>query len=505
MSAQNPRVLVVLCEHGALLASGLEGLPHVTVRVVPGACRDLGELSELLTSGADRGVVALCGAAGLPEELRVELQAAGKDAGGFLGLDPWADGGDAARARLLVRGAAERVRAYPGAQPANLAPYFPERLHRRALLRFPPLAYRVVPRVDRDRCAAEDGCRLCEGACPEGAIQVRDGRVILDRSRCVTCGACVAACPREAVVRPGCTGAEVAAHVWALLDGEADGPRPRGIVYVCAGTRPQAGWHPAWLPVPVTCVETLPPHWMLAPLLLGAAAVTVAPCTCGRARRSPTGQDRLEFCREYLRAVGLPEGRVALTPSAPPGANSAGRRDQARFGSVGLDATALFSTRPEAASRVFLALAEAAGAAKARVEHPAAPLGRVTVDESACTGCGMCARVCPTSALTFAEGQEVVLTWDPGPCVGCGQCTFTCPEVERGAIRVHKGVDAGELRQGRRVVYRNRVARCVACGAPIAPQGMLARVMGLLAEVDPALQRVLTQYCSDCRSVRPPV
>ena len=47
--------------------------------------------------------------------------------------------------------------------------------------------------VDRDRCVA---CGACAKACPKGAICVWKGcYAIVDREKCVGCGLCVQTCP----------------------------------------------------------------------------------------------------------------------------------------------------------------------------------------------------------------------------------------------------------------------------------------------------------------------
>jgi len=61
------------------------------------------------------------------------------------------------------------------------------------------------------------GCGRCVEVCPRGAHELRDGRHVLDRSRCTVCGACAAECCAEALVVVGreMTAEEVLADVAA--------------------------------------------------------------------------------------------------------------------------------------------------------------------------------------------------------------------------------------------------------------------------------------------------
>lgn len=50
----------------------------------------------------------------------------------------------------------------------------------------------------------------------------------------------------------------------------------------------------------------------------------------------------------------------------------------------------------------------------------------VIVDESACTGCNLCGRFCPTKAIRF-DTQSGRLSFTYENCIGCGQCVTQCP------------------------------------------------------------------------------
>jgi ferredoxin len=44
-------------------------------------------------------------------------------------------------------------------------------------------------------------------------------------------------------------------------------------------------------------------------------------------------------------------------------------------------------------------------------------------DSSKCTGCGKCAKYCPTAAISVID-KKVQL--DTNKCIGCGQCVHQC-------------------------------------------------------------------------------
>lgn len=45
-------------------------------------------------------------------------------------------------------------------------------------------------------------CGACEAECPEEAISEGDERYVIDAAKCTDCGSCVEVCPTEAILAP---------------------------------------------------------------------------------------------------------------------------------------------------------------------------------------------------------------------------------------------------------------------------------------------------------------
>jgi len=61
-------------------------------------------------------------------------------------------------------------------------------------------------------------------------------------------------------------------------------------------------------------------------------------------------------------------------------------------------------------------------------QHAAMPrraIRKPRVDESACTGCGICLDVCPVDAIVVVDGLARI----SDDCTGCGACVVECPNA----------------------------------------------------------------------------
>lgn len=108
------------------------------------------------------------------------------------------------------------------------------------------------------------------------------------------------------------------------------------------------------------------------------------------------------------------------------------------------------------------------------------PLGKVTLDSSRCTGCGLCVVECPTRALFISSNEEAgafQLIFKHSNCVACGLCVEICPEKCLSMERILELDKVGS----QSVLFEDTIIRCSECGGPLGPKSMIdkmqARVM----------------------------
>ena len=119
-----------------------------------------------------------------------------------------------------------------------------------------------------------------------------------------------------------------------------------------------------------------------------------------------------------------------------------------------------------------------------------APLGALRAAERGCTACGVCARTCPTRALSLSTGLSTQLVLDPAACTGCGVCVGSCPED---VLEVIPGVDLALLVSGTVPIARVAVAACPDCGESVPALPAAAHLTSLPAW--------LSGRCPPCRQV----
>jgi ferredoxin len=486
-----------------LLRGALEG---VRVKLVPDLCADP---TRAEPDGAGGLVLGLCG----PGPSSADLQALARR----LALDPF--GVEVVDLGLLARlGPApslpERAAAALASAAAALlvgGPTPPGRMRlrlgagevsRRGLLAGAVVTYRPVARIEQPACLGSERCALCVAACPVGAIARSHPYPSVDTDACVGCAACVSACPVDAVGVGGAASEQLEARmdaIWSWPWRE----RP-GILFACRGAARAAGGAgttdteepaaastgpgdvptgPDWVPVPVPCLAVVTEGWLLGAVAAGAPAVGVLGCgeRCG-AGSLPRTTERVTYAaaalgpdRVRLARADAPQPFAALAAPMPPPGPTRGLPPLVH--------------EPQATAAALEALAPPA------LELEGGPLGVPAVRTDGCTLCGTCTTVCPTGALRLEGEGETALSLDAARCVACGHCAEICPER---VVSVERRTGPETL-AGRRVLKRAEAGRCRRCGAPVAPEPMLARIRELLAEESPALLEVLTGLCLDCR------
>ncbi len=126
------------------------------------------------------------------------------------------------------------------------------------------------------------------------------------------------------------------------------------------------------------------------------------------------------------------------------------------------------------------------------------PFGKVELDSSQCTGCGLCALNCPTEALTasFSEEGGYQLLFRHDLCVACGRCIEVCPEK---CLRVERILELDSIDSPAAILFEDRIVRCRECGSIIGSRAMIDKLQVKLMAIGDSFTSQL-ELCPVCKS-----
>ena len=378
---------------------------------------------------------------------------------------------------------------------------------------------------DADICAGgaagRQACGACIPACPYEAIR-RDPtnplRVEVDHLACEGCGACSSACPTSALRFTEPSPQALFAQLAGLL-APANGAADQVVVFHCSeqGKRliEEAGRRPLPYPakvlgVQVPCLRHISAAAILGALRLGAAGVGLLGCAaCPHGERALL-ERTLAFCGLTLEAFDLESERLRLFVTAD-GDEVGTVKELTRFADSLTPAPVRWDGTPWRSASDRQALTEIVGTFIEQRQRepgrqpvdPALPFAVAEVEADGCTLCRSCVNVCPAHAFRLDEPTSS-LQFNHFACVACGLCETLCPEdvisLQHEVVFTREALDY-------RTVVRDEMVACLKCGKPFVNQKSLDAILAKVLQLGPLMdafsgeRRNLLRMCPDCRAV----
>lgn len=371
---------------------------------------------------------------------------------------------------------------------------------------FDDLLTGITVSIDGARCLNNRhdsaGCRRCVDVCPTAAIALGNGVPTVDAAACVRCGACAPVCPTDAVTAGDAPERRLADACHSMDSGSVTvacvaNPRPRSSA---GGPTVRHG----------RCLASLSAEQLLGLTGDGTRRVELDMSWC-EACPIGTAADGAIATVETIEAL-IPEGRATVSLVGLPGAVDdliATDSTQAVVEShrPSMSRRGLFSSmrrRVEGAVQrgreiappplrrtrgpVLARLPQSVPGSRRRLlerlrhvpprgEHTDVPATQVpfadVVISNSCSACGLCARYCPTGALTFATRAASAdaprtfnLSFQMSTCIDCGICATACPED---AVTFAATIDTRRILEPEpTALHTGTLASCTSCTMPTA-------------------------------------
>jgi|GEM_PF-2667631 len=316
------------------------------------------------------------------------------------------------------------------------------------------------PHIHNELCNrirfSESHCEKCLSACPAGALHIGDDILEIDNSSCTGCLFCVASCPNE---------------VFSTSSGAERKKSEQPDFLYCWAMIPRGTKIPADLPSSIIpCLGSIPPRMILDRVLRKKSPLKVATRSCALCEMKQgesSFRKREREIHELLSILGIGDLPLVTTRGTDKEErdvleivhkqwkyleekNAISRRDlllhfRERMVKRELpketDSALTTRPRPTDTMQCVTALTQCNGA-NASSSKTIPFLREIHIEES-CTGCGVCAALCPTGALSVKKTRDSSeLLWRAAHCSRCDLCTEACGKR---AIRFLPGVELEKI------------------------------------------------------------
>ncbi len=366
-------------------------------------------------------------------------------------------------------------------------------ISRRELLKLVLPHYEVVPFIEPNLCRGHQECRLCLDTCPLKAVRAEVGQVTIDTTVCSGCGACVEACPYRAIFYPTFSLEELDKEIEGLLLSKEIALEPRIIAAICQNCWPTSdqdgvaglSYPVSILPLRVPCLAMVSPWLILRAFDMRAQGFALISGKCRLGFGSSRWQESIQFIQGLFNCWDIEPERIRVfevTEDKPGGVEqglSQFAEKMARLGAIPLSMSEP-TLVPEEGLRLPALVKgmrnKVRSSSKGVILTEAVPFGKVELDDSRCTGCGLCALNCATGALTVSSNEEAdvyQLFFKHDACVACGRCVEVCPEK---CLCLERILELDRIGSSAIVLFEDIIVRCSECGSPIGSRAMMDNI-----------------------------